>query len=84
VQYTNWRDLELPPAEISVPNLTGLAPDAAEARLFAAGLQVGSVTDEFRCDEFIGRVTRQNARPVELVPPNTPIDFSVGVALPGC
>lgn len=67
-----------------VPDLIGLTPDEAEARLEAGSLQLGEVEqDAAEREEEVGKVIRQAPGPKQVVVASSPVNITVGARIPG-
>lgn len=67
------------PAQVTVPSVEGLSPDEAEAKLRAAGLQVGGRTERDTSDSSqVGKVITSDPGPGQQVSGNTAVSLVVG------
>lgn len=67
------------PAQVTVPSVEGLSPDEAEAKLRAAGLQVGGRTERDTSDSSqVGKVITSDPGPSQQVSGNTAVSLVVG------
>jgi beta-lactam-binding protein with PASTA domain len=74
--FTGWRDVDAPPAVVSVPDLTGLRQTQAQNALTAAGLAPGVVSDPNGCG-FLGRVSAEDPAALTLVAPGTRVGITL-------
>lgn len=80
--------LSLGPAEVELPNVTGLTQAAAEAALLTAGLAVGTITQEHSELIAAGSVIRQYPAPPIVVATGSAVDLVISlgtakIAVPG-
>lgn len=62
---------------VTVPNIVGQTQASANAAVIAAGLGVGSVTEQYSATVLAGRVISQSPAPGLQVPPGTPVSMAV-------
>jgi serine/threonine-protein kinase len=67
------------PSTTPVPSVAGLSQSEAETQLIAAGLTLGTITEETSEEATVGTILAQDPLAGTVVPGGTPVNLTVGV-----